>query len=122
MKTHKDLDVWKLSIELVTNIYKSTKQFPSDEKFGLTNQLRRTAVSIPSNIAEGAARKSNKEYLHFLYISLGSAAELETQLIIAHNLKYLNETEYNSINEQLDKVFKPLVGLMKFVRNRINNQ
>ena len=72
MKTHKDLDVWKLSIDFVTDIYKVTSSFPKEDQFGLTNQIRRAAVSVPSNIAEGAARNSDKEFLRFLYISLGS--------------------------------------------------
>lgn len=77
-------------MELVTDIYQLTKQFPSDEKFGSTNQIHRAAVSIPSNIAEGAARQSNKEFLQFLYIVLGSCSEVETQLTIAYNLRYYN--------------------------------
>lgn len=72
MKTHKDLEVWKKSIELVTNLYKLTSIFPKEEQFGLTNQIRRASVSVPSNIAEGAARNSDKEFLRFPYISMGS--------------------------------------------------
>ena len=83
---HKDMEVWKKSIGLVTKVYELTKIFPEDEKFGLVSQIRRAAVSIPSNIAEGAARNSDKEIQRFLDISLGSIAELETQLIIAENL------------------------------------
>ncbi|MCB9082604.1 MAG: four helix bundle protein, partial [Lewinellaceae bacterium] len=88
---HKDLDAWKISMELVQWIYEVTRDFPNQELYGLTNQLRRSAVSIPSNIAEGAARNSDKDFLRFLYIALGSLAEVETQLIIAINLGYLNE-------------------------------
>ena len=88
--THKDLDVWKLSVEFVTEIYEMTKFFPKDEIYGLTSQIRRPAVSVPSNIAEGAGRKSKIEFRRFLYIALGSAAELETQLIIGANLKYMD--------------------------------
>ncbi len=90
MKKHKDLDVWKKSILLVTLIYDVTKGFPNEEMYGLTNQIRRSAVSVPSNIAEGSARQGDKEFAHFLYISLGSLSELETQLIIANNLNYLS--------------------------------
>ena len=93
MATHKELDIWKLSINLVEEIYKLTKNFPKEEKFGLTNQLRRAAVSVPSNIAEGAARKSDKENIQFLYISLGSLSEIETQLIIANRLEFSNTEE-----------------------------
>lgn len=83
MKTHKDLEVWKKSVEFVTDLYKVTQDFPKEEFYGLTSQMRRAAVSIPSNIAEGSARQGNKELVQFLYIALGSAVELDTQLIIA---------------------------------------
>ena len=79
IKTHKDLDVWNDAMELVTNIYKLTKSFPKDELYGLTSQMRRSAVSVPSNIAEGAARKNKAEFIQFLHIALGSSSELETQ-------------------------------------------
>lgn len=94
MRTHKDLEVWKKSVELVTSIYKLTSNFPREEMFGLTNQIRRSAVSVPGNIAEGAARQSAKEFVHFLSISLGSQQELETQLLISKNLTFMTETEY----------------------------
>lgn len=93
MRTHKDLDIWKLAMELVTDIYKRTRTFPKEEIYGLTSQLRRCAISIPSNIAEGAARGSKKEYVHFLYVSLGSLSEFETQIIISENLEYLKSDE-----------------------------
>ena len=83
IRNHKDLEVWKKSMDLVSNIYKITESFPNKEIYGLTNQIRRSAVSVPSNIAEGAARSSKKEFIQFLYIALGSLAELETQMIIA---------------------------------------
>lgn len=83
MKTHKDLDVWKSAIELTRRIYGFTKGFPKDEAYGLTAQMRRAAVSIASNIAEGAARQGNKEFIQFLYIAVGSSAELDTQLEIS---------------------------------------
>ncbi len=79
VKTHKDLDVYKLSIELVADIYQATNRFPKEELFGLTAHVSKSAVSIPSNIAEGSARNHKKEFIQFLYISLGSAAELDTQ-------------------------------------------
>ena len=91
MKSHKDLTVYKTSIDLVAAVYNLTKNFPVEERFGLTSQLRRAAVSIPSNIAEGAARNSKKEFIRFLYISLGSLAELETQMEIAGRLKFISE-------------------------------
>jgi four helix bundle protein len=98
---HKDLEVWKKSMDLVLQVYQITNLFPDTEKFGLTSQMRRAAVSIPSNIAEGAARKGDKEFIQFLYIALGSLAEVETQYLIAIRLQYLNEDLKvdNSINE-----------------------
>ena len=99
MKTHKDLDVWKKSINLVTEIYKVTKDYPQSELYGLTNQIRRCSVSISSNIAEGAARTSSKEFSHFLSITLGSIAELETQILISQNLGYIRTHSFEEINK-----------------------
>ena len=121
MKTHKDLDVWKKSVSLVTSIYEVTKTFPKDDIYGLTNQIRRSAVSIPSNIAEGSARKGEKEFIQFLYISLGSMAELETQLIIANNLKYVNLNDYELMTGRLEEIRKTIIGLIKFVKNKIRS-
>jgi len=117
-KTHKDLDVWKKSILLVTLIYDVTKGFPNEEMYGLTNQIRRSAVSVPSNIAEGSARKGNKEYVQFLYIGLGSLTELETQLIIARNLKFLSDNDFDRISEHLKEIGKMLLGLIRYVKGR----
>ena len=118
IKTHKDLDVWKKSVSLVTLIYEMTKGFPKDELYGLTNQIRRSAVSIPSNIAEGSARKGNKEFAQFLYIGLGSLSELETQLIIATNLKYISSERSELIMNDLNDIRRMLVGLIKYVKTR----
>ena len=118
IKTHKDLDVWKKSVSLVTLIYEMTKGFPKDELYGLTNQIRRSAVSIPSNIAEGSARKGNKEFAQFLYIGLGSLSELETQLIIATNLKYISSEKSEIIMNDLNDIRRMLVGLIKYVKTR----
>ncbi len=112
---HKDLDVWKLGIELVIRIYNITSHFSSDEQFGLTSQMQRAAVSIPSNIAEGAARNSEKEYIHFLYISLGSLAELETQLIISEKLGFLND---ESIFEEVEKLRRKLLKFIKYFKEK----
>jgi four helix bundle protein len=113
MRTHHDLDVWKNSIQFVTLIYKSTESFPNSEVYGITNQVRRSAVSIPSNIAEGAARTSTKEFSLFLSIALGSIAELETQLIISNNLDFLPKTNFDSILENIITIRKMTVGLKK---------
>lgn len=115
-RTHKDLEVWKKSVEFVTEIYKITESFPEKEKFGITLQIRRSAISIPSNIAEGAARASDKEFKQFLYIALGSLSELETQLIISVNIGYL-ETE-NTISEQIIEIRKMLLGLINYLKNK----
>ena len=104
---HKDLEVWKSSIALVVEIYNITKSFPEDEKFGIINQMRRAAVSIPSNIAEGSARFSDKETIHFLDVVNGSLAELETQILISKELGYvINE----DIISRIDSISKMLNG------------
>ena len=113
IKIHKDLDVWKKSMDLVEGVYRLTKSFPDSEKYGLTNQMRRCAVSIPSNIAEGAGRNSKKEFKQFLYISLGSISELETQLIISSKLNYLKN---KSLLDELDEIRKMLFGLIKSIK------
>lgn len=93
MSDYKDLEVWKKAVELVTEIYRLSAEFPESEKFGLTNQMRRASVSIPSNIAEGSARHHAKDFIHFLRIADGSAAELETQLIISSKLDFVADTK-----------------------------
>lgn len=93
MSNYKDLEVWQRAIALVTDIYRLTAAFPESEKFGITNQMRRASVSIPSNIAEGSARHHANDFIHFLRIADGSAAELETQLIISEKLGFLTNTE-----------------------------
>ena len=93
MKTYRDLQVWQKSMTLVTEIYKISKGFPKDEAYGLTSQMRRCAISIPSNMAEGYGRNSTNEYLHFLRIATGSLYELQTQMEISMNLYYLNRDE-----------------------------
>lgn len=117
MKTHKDLEVWKLSVDLVTEIYQLTSTFPKEERFGLTNQIRRSSISVPSNIAEGAARHSQKEFIQFLYIALGSQQDLDTQLIIAKNLKFLTEGSFNQTISKIQTVGKLLNGLIKYVKS-----
>ena len=114
MGTHEDLDVWKLSINLVVDIYTLTKSFPSEEKFGLTSQLRRAAVSVPSNIAEGAARKSDKENMQFLYFSLGSLAEIETQLLISNRLGFCDSEK---ILKQTKIVKSKLLNFIKYLKS-----
>ena len=107
------MDVWKKSIQFVKKIYEITSKFPDTEKYGLTNQMRRCAVSVPSNIAEGAGRNSKKEFKQFLYISLGSISELETQLIISTELNYQMD---NSLLDELNEIRKMLFGLIKSIK------
>lgn len=120
VKTHKDLDVWKQSIQLVKQIYKITQIFPKHEIYGLTNQIRRAAVSVPSNIAEGAGRNSDKEFIQFLHISLGSLAEVETQLIISMEIGYVDNI--NTPLNEINNIQKMLNGLIKHIKNRQKNQ
>jgi four helix bundle protein len=114
--THKDLNVWKNGIEMVTEIYKITESFPHTEMYGLTNQIRRCAVSIPSNIAEGAGRFYKKEFIQFLFISLGSLSELETQLIIANNLNFLHKNAFSEFDNKMKIIRQQLLGLVKSLR------
>ncbi|MEF9479691.1 four helix bundle protein [Chryseobacterium sp. RRHN12] len=112
MANFKELLVWQRSIDFVTEIYRNTEAFPKDEIYGLTSQIRKAAVSIPSNIAEGNSRRSKPDYLQFLKISRGSCAEVETQLIISKNLKFLKENEHLKLNEKIIEISKMLNGLI----------
>ncbi|MDM1557026.1 MULTISPECIES: four helix bundle protein [Chryseobacterium] len=110
MANFKDLLVWQKSIDFVTEVYRTTEAFPKNEFYGLMSQIRRAAVSIPSNIAEGNSRRSKPDYLQFLKISRGSCAEVETQLIISKNLKFLNEEDYLKLNQEIIEITKMLNG------------
>ena len=112
-RSYRDLEVWKLSIDFVKKVYQITHNFPASEKFGLINQIRRAAVSIPSNIAEGQGRNSTKEFKQFLAISLGSLAELETQLIIAKEIEYLTQNGLDALLSPFDRIRKMIKGLSK---------
>src|SRR3954471_7838228 len=94
MRPHEKLEAWNQAINFVVDVYKSTESFPKEEKFGLTSQIRRAAVSIPANIAEGAGRKSSKEFAHFLSNAQGSASEVETELLISHRIGFIREGDY----------------------------
>lgn len=101
MHNYKELSVWNKSVSLATGVYSSTQKFPKVEKYGITSQIRRSVVSISSNIAEGAGRFGKKEFRHFLNIAYGSSFELETQLIISKNFKYLSESEFDQLMNDL---------------------
>ena len=113
---HKKLDVYKEAMRLVTLIYQVVKQLPDDEKYGLTSQIKRAAISIPSNIAEGAARKSTKELVQFLYIALGSLAEVETQLELAHELGYIDKS--TEINTKVHQEFLLITRLINSLKKK----
>ncbi|HLA13132.1 MAG TPA: four helix bundle protein [Pyrinomonadaceae bacterium] len=118
MRPHEKLDVWKKFMDLVLEVYKHTEHFPKEERYGLTSQIRRSAVSVPANIAEGAARDSAREFAHFLSNAQGSASELETEIQIAYRLGYLDETVYSDIREALDNAGRMLIGLSRKVRGK----
>lgn len=113
IETYRDLNVWNLGIDLVKDIYKLTEGFPKHEIYCIVSQMRRSAISIPSNIAEGFKRYHNKEYKHFLYITLGSCAELETQITIAKELKYLPEAKETILLEKTDHIGRMITNLLK---------
>ena len=116
MRTYKDLIVWQKSMCLVTEIYKATKTLPEEEKYGLTSQIRRSAVSIPSNIAEGYGRNSTDDYLRFLKISIGSLYEMQTQIEIAYNLKYLSADNFQPLYDSSREIERMLISLIRKIR------
>jgi four helix bundle protein len=113
IRTYRDLDIWKKSMQLVKKIYNITDKLPKIEIYGLSNQMRRSAISIPSNVAEGFRRYHNKEYRQFLYIALGSCAELETQVTISKELNYIKESEEKDILEFTDHIGRMISNLIK---------
>ena len=121
IRTHKDLKIWSRSVDLVTRIYKVTEGFPKSELFGLTSQIRRAAVSVPSNIAEGSGRRSTKELIYFLHIAIGSMAELETQFIISQNLGYLKAEDFTEIDKELHELLRMTAALANNLRNEKPN-
>ena len=116
VKNHKDLDVWKKSMDLVEHIYALTRQFPQEEMYGLSSQIKRAAVSIPSNIAEGAGRKGSKEFIQFLYISLGSLSEVDTQLLLAKRLGFLDDIQ--TASQDIVKIKQMLNGLINYLNSK----
>ena len=120
IKSYQDLIVWQKSVLLVTDIYTITKTFPQDERFGITSQLNRAAVSIPTNIAEGWGRETSKNYLQFLRISRGSIMEVQTLLIISKNLNYISEEKFDILRNKTEEVGKILQGLIKSINEKIS--
>ena len=122
MRPHHKLEAWNKAVELVTDVYWTTEDFPKEERFGLTSQIRRAAVSIPANIAEGAARFSRKEFAHFLSNAQGSASELETELVIGHRLRYIDDAKFSKLSNQLERIGRLITGLSKHVGAAIVRQ
>ena len=116
MDNFKKLDIWIKSMSVVTEIYQITNTFPSLERFGLISQMQRSAVSIPSNIAEGSAKTSNKDFARFLEISIGSAFELETQLIVSYNLKYIDTIAFENLSDKISEIQRMIYGF----KNKLN--
>ena len=116
MNDYKELEVWKKAVNLVTNIYELCKILPKEELYSLSDQIKRCAISIPANIAEGSGRNTSKEFIRFLYISLGSAYELETHLIIGENIGYFSKI--NSFLEELNDIKKMLNGLINSIKRK----
>ncbi len=113
IETYRDLNIWNLGIDLVKDIYKSTERFPKQEIYGIVSQMRRSAISIPSNIAEGFKRYHNKEYRQFLYITMGSCVELETQITISKELKYIQADTETILLDKLDHIGRMITNLLK---------
>ena len=120
--TYQDLDVWQQNRILVKMVYQHSQVFPKEEQFGLTQQIRKSAISIPSNIAEGCGRNHTKDSLQFFYIARGSMYELETQLILANDLNYLKEDSFDLLKEQIIRCKKLLNGFINYFSNQSNNK
>ena len=118
LKNYRDLKVWQKSYRLCLDLYKITKKFPKEERYGLTSQIRRAAVSIPSNIAEGYGRKTTADYLRFLYIAYGSICELETQLLLSGDLNYINQKNLKALQDGTEEVERMHKALIKSLQNK----
>jgi four helix bundle protein len=121
VKSYRDLEVWQKSVLITKNVYQATGTFPTEEKFGLVNQMRRAAISIASNIAEGHARLSTAEYRRFISIAMGSVAELETQVIISTELGFLADSTRNDLLKRLDDIGRMLRGLHQALSHRLRS-
>lgn len=120
--SYRELDVWKHSRILVKSIYQLIRKFPKDEQFGLTNQLRRALISVPSNIAEGCGRNHFKDSIQFFFIARGSLYEVETQIIVSSDLEFVSQADLDLILEQITKCKKILNGFINYYQNKANNQ
>ena len=113
LKSYRELTVWQKSMNMVRNIYSATYTFPKEEMYGLTSQIRRTAVSVPSNIAEGYGRNSTKEYISFLHIARGSNCELQTQLLICKRLGYIIDDKIINLTEEITRMLNSMISKLK---------
>jgi four helix bundle protein len=120
LKNYKELKVWQKAYDLCLDVYRITKGFPKDELYGLTSQMRRSAVSVPSNIAEGYGRKTTPEYIHSLYIAYGSNCELETQLLLSGDLGYLNDADRKRVISGIGEIERMLQALIKRLKEKIS--
>ncbi len=118
LRSYRDLDVWRKSIDWVQKIYVASREFPDSERFGLTSQIRRAAVSVPSNIAEGAARTTTGDYLQSLSVASGSLAEVETQLILANRLEMLSKAAFDDLLLEAGEISRMLGGLKRALRSK----
>jgi len=121
LKNYKELKVWQKAYQFCLGIYEITRRFPKEEKYGLTSQIRRSAISIPSNIAEGYGRKTTGEYIQALYISYGSLCELETQILLASDLDYIGAEKIEIFQKEMGDVERMLKGLIKSLENKHSN-
>ena len=121
LKNFKELKVWQKSYDLCLKLYKATRRFPKEEVYGLTSQIRRSAVSVPSNIAEGYGRKTTPDYLKSLYIAYGSSCELETQLLLSNDLDYIKDGEIKELKEEISEVERMLKALIKSLESKHSN-
>ncbi len=119
IESYKDLDAWKLSIRVTRFVYRASEKFPGDERFGLTSQIRRAAVSVPSNIAEGWGRGTTSDYARFLRMARGSLYEVETQCVVARELGFMNDEVFQAMDEVITECSKVLFGLLRSVERKI---
>lgn len=121
MRPHEQLDVWRKAVDFAVDVYKVTESFPADERFGLISQIRRASVSIAANIAEGAGRRSDKEFLNFLSMSQGSASEVETELLIAFRLGNVSENAFKGLMSRTDEIGRMITGLCSHSRSKLRD-
>ena len=119
MHNFKELIIWNKSMDITLDVYQETKKFPEEEKFNLVSQIRRSAVSIPSNIAEGAGRNSDKEFTQFLGIAKGSSFELQTQLIISNKLNFISDEKFEALNNAVEEVQKMISGFQSKLKSNV---